>query len=447
MEALLCHATTSTQLQVTTTDIKLHRSAYGDACAQLNSDISTIKNIISTLPKLGNYKEFSDIRNSSNNSLKVLKSILTSICEYENDTNYVLESFVSKLECYPQMRAELANSIQRNELLLATVLKTACPRTAKVLFKDDIDIFKTEFFKEFFVTFLSIPLNTFVTELSEPSTFTSKFVTAFADFIKYFQEKAYDSAYTILAGGKIGDTDIEGILTIDSTKVFGMCESGLLDKKHFVAMFKYIFELSKLLIVRLARSKQLTSLYKATKLSELKTKAEALKANVDTIVSGFKHVIVNSGYNTATENAWFTKFTDEKAEADIDKGFYDIKTATTKFVEELSALEALIKGSGEESVKPEALEAFSAMCKTLLLEERLLDNIRRFDEKNEFYYNLKVEDSLAIEFNENNDDDNTLMNPRFFYDVNNVNNSFVVSKIDIKYLDSGLQIARSSRLN
>ena len=87
------------------------------------------------------------------------------------------------------------------------------------------------------------------------------------------------------------------------------------------------------------------------------------------------------------------------------------------------------------------------MGMALSLEKQLLDTLRSLDEKNTFYYNLNVEDSLAIEFNENHKEDNTLMNPRFFYDVNNVNNSFVVSKIDIKYLDSGLQIARSSRLN
>ena len=42
---------------------------------------------------------------------------------------------------------------------------------------------------------------------------------------------------------------------------------------------------------------------------------------------------------------------------------------------------------------------------------------------------------------------NTLMNPLINYDINNVNNSFVISKLDIDYLDSGIQIARSSRLN
>jgi hypothetical protein len=66
---------------------------------------------------------------------------------------------------------------------------------------------------------------------------------------------------------------------------------------------------------------------------------------------------------------------------------------------------------------------------------------------NDFYYTAPLESSLAIEFNESNSALNTLMNPLTNFDVNNVNNSFVISKLDIDYLTSGIQIARSSRLN
>ena len=31
--------------------------------------------------------------------------------------------------------------------------------------------------------------------------------------------------------------------------------------------------------------------------------------------------------------------------------------------------------------------------------------------------------------------------------INNINNNFVISKLDIDYLDTGIQTARSSRLN
>jgi hypothetical protein len=60
---------------------------------------------------------------------------------------------------------------------------------------------------------------------------------------------------------------------------------------------------------------------------------------------------------------------------------------------------------------------------------------------------VPVEDRLAIELNESDKKLNTLMNPLTNYDINNINNTFVISKLDIDYLDSGIQIARSSRLN
>ena len=45
-----------------------------------------------------------------------------------------------------------------------------------------------------------------------------------------------------------------------------------------------------------------------------------------------------------------------------------------------------------------------------------------------FYYNTPVEADVAIDFNEGDSKLNTLMNPATNYDINNVNNSFVISK-------------------
>lgn len=83
----------------------------------------------------------------------------------------------------------------------------------------------------------------------------------------------------------------------------------------------------------------------------------------------------------------------------------------------------------------------------LLLETQLLNDIRELDKDRYFYYNVPVEANIAIDFNESEDKLNTLMNPAINYDVNNINNNFVISKIDINYLTSGLQIARSSKLS
>lgn len=84
---------------------------------------------------------------------------------------------------------------------------------------------------------------------------------------------------------------------------------------------------------------------------------------------------------------------------------------------------------------------------TLKLETQLLNEIRQLDINREFYYNVPIEANVAINFNESEDKLNTLMNPAMYYDINNVNNNFVISKIDINYLNSGLQIARSSKLS
>lgn len=80
-------------------------------------------------------------------------------------------------------------------------------------------------------------------------------------------------------------------------------------------------------------------------------------------------------------------------------------------------------------------------------EQQLLKDIRNIDIDRDFYYNVPVETSVSLEFSNNKNAGNTLANPRMNYDINNVNNSFVVSKLDIDYLDTGLQIARSSKLN
>ena len=95
------------------------------------------------------------------------------------------------------------------------------------------------------------------------------------------------------------------------------------------------------------------------------------------------------------------------------------------------------------TVEPEYEEAF----KTLDLEQQLLDEIRAIDINRDFYYNAPSIDSRAIELNESVSSHNTLMNPHTNYDINNINNSFVISKLDIDFLDSGIKIARSSRLN
>ena len=92
----------------------------------------------------------------------------------------------------------------------------------------------------------------------------------------------------------------------------------------------------------------------------------------------------------------------------------------------------------EEEVEPELLELIAR-------EKQLLADIMAVDIERDFYYTAIPENSLALEFG-SKASEATMLNPDINYDVNNINNSFVISKLDIDYLDTGLQIARSSKL-
>ncbi len=116
--------------------------------------------------------------------------------------------------------------------------------------------------------------------------------------------------------------------------------------------------------------------------------------------------------------------------------------------EVLDILNELIKAiSFLETNTNQVTDEFKKAYSILLREEQLLNDIRRLDRDHDFYYTTTVESRLAIELNESDSKLNTLMNPAVNYDINNINNNFVISKLDIDYLDSGLTIARSSRLN
>lgn len=143
------------------------------------------------------------------------------------------------------------------------------------------------------------------------------------------------------------------------------------------------------------------------------------------------------------DNKWYRfegseqEITISSLTADVsDEGLITI--ITTLIGDDKKGLKALGAGNIPESFR----NAFESSK----LEEQLLAEIKEYDKNGLFYYNTPVEADVAIDFNEGDSKLNTLMNPATNYDINNVNNSFVISKLDIGYLDSGIQIARSSRL-
>ena len=152
--------------------------------------------------------------------------------------------------------------------------------------------------------------------------------------------------------------------------------------------------------------------------------------------------------------------TDSEGKADIakvKKGSYVLKAEIMGYKtisQEVVVDKNVDLGTVKMSEDVEQLDAknviktgYESVFKILDLENQLLADIRKIDINREFYYNAPVEDHLAIELSESDKSLNTLMNPATNYDINNVNNSFVISKLDIDYLDSGIKIARSSKLN
>lgn len=94
-----------------------------------------------------------------------------------------------------------------------------------------------------------------------------------------------------------------------------------------------------------------------------------------------------------------------------------------------------------DGVKTEEEKEYEKELRVRLANE-VLNRINTLDKHHDFYYNVPIENSLAIEFDKNI---NSLSNPYTLYDINNINNDFVISKLDVKYLDEGLKIAKSSR--
>lgn len=153
----------------------------------------------------------------------------------------------------------------------------------------------------------------------------------------------------------------------------------------------------------------------------------------------------------------------------VQKAYIDLNTitsttVTTDALEKLAAVKAEIIDNSAYSFMLPVLytlettirdidieldtlpDKLDSVIRTYYIEQQLLHDIREIDINRDFYYNAKLEDSFAIDLNESKKELNSLMNPATNYDVNNINNNFVISKLDIDHLTSGLQLARSSRL-
>lgn len=95
-----------------------------------------------------------------------------------------------------------------------------------------------------------------------------------------------------------------------------------------------------------------------------------------------------------------------------------------------------------------AVDAKSKSDTTLISKsEQILKDINTIDPDHSFYYNCLMDNSTAIDFNDNLDEaeKETLLTPTIWYDYNNINNKFVITEISDKDMKKGITIARTSK--
>lgn len=79
--------------------------------------------------------------------------------------------------------------------------------------------------------------------------------------------------------------------------------------------------------------------------------------------------------------------------------------------------------------------------------KQILKDINTIDPDHSFYYNCLMDNSTAIDFNDNLDEaeKETLLTPTILYDYNNINNKFVITEISDTDMKKGITIARTSK--
>lgn len=95
-----------------------------------------------------------------------------------------------------------------------------------------------------------------------------------------------------------------------------------------------------------------------------------------------------------------------------------------------------------------AVDAKSKSDTTLISKsEQILKDIRTIDPDYSFYYNCLMDNSTAIDFNNNLDEaeKENLLTPTIWYDYNNINNKFVITEISDTDMKKGITIARTSK--
>ena len=90
---------------------------------------------------------------------------------------------------------------------------------------------------------------------------------------------------------------------------------------------------------------------------------------------------------------------------------------------------------------------YIAVDRGITASEQILKDISAMDPDHSFYYNCLMDNSTAIDFNDNLDEaeKETLLTPTIWYDYNNINNKFVITEISDTDMKKGIAIARTSK--
>lgn len=139
--------------------------------------------------------------------------------------------------------------------------------------------------------------------------------------------------------------------------------------------------------------------------------------------------------------------TSTNTEYSFDLGGYYTDTTDVVLIGQLDIVDNSIKtdNSTDDGIDLKRIPYIAVDSTTA--SAQILKDISAIDNDHSFYYNCLMDNSTAIDFNDNLDDaeKETLLTPTIWYDYNNINNKFVITEISDADMKKGITIARTSK--
>lgn len=134
--------------------------------------------------------------------------------------------------------------------------------------------------------------------------------------------------------------------------------------------------------------------------------------------------------------------TSANTEYSFNLGGYRADTSDVVLIGQLD----LIDNSNNDGIDLNRIP-YIAVDSGITASKQILKDISAIDPDHSFYYNCLMDNSTAIDFNDNLDESEkeTLLTPTIWYDYNNINNKFVITEISDTDMKKGITIARTSK--